>query len=377
MTTLPGLLLKLSSDQDRLRKVQFYCSPGRVLAIVSDELTDTRMLLDEISGYSSQCHTHVAFAHKSWCDEQRELVLPARERSVAWLGEQSSLLSHMSITQHVEFAIEHSHQPIGDGQLHRLLHETELVGLMEQMPHQLSTEQTLRVELLLALVRQVDVMYKPTARLNGLQREQFIKRINQIKPFFNGSMVIVAEDYSDVHLYADELLVMVKGCSVQQGPVHETLEHPCHVSSALLLGYKNIFQAKVASHLDKHNISLFTWGAYTFETHLIRATIGSTIHWLVPNNGIGLISMLHPNAPRANTVAGVIQAYSVIHDTVYLQIAIPMAAENKRSVVPIVQLETPSHTIARQHLQKGAEIRLHFPEQKIHWMFPSEDTANA
>ena len=368
MSTRPGLLVKLSSEEEALASVQFYCSPRRLLAIVTDVHSDGFKLMAEIAGFENSCKKSIAYGHRSWVDEHRSLDLPAQERSLAWIGESSGLVPHLTLAQQLALARSWPEPAIDDTQLQTLIYEFELLGFLETKAGNLPACESLKAECILALVRKVDVilMHRPLRRLNNTDKQVFIRLLANLKSCFNGAVVMTHDDARDVNLFADELLLIIRGTSVSQTPVHEGLSHPATVSSARLLGYKNIYEAQVAAHLEKHEITLLTWGIHTLEVPLQAKPIGSIVDWLIPARAISVYASDSQHAPRANTFAGLVQKSTVLGDMVDVSVAIPLAKEGSHGAIPMVQIELPSHWVARHQVHIGSELRLHFPAQRIH-----------
>ncbi len=377
MTTRPGLSVKISDERHGLTDVTFYCSPKRTLAIVGDDTSDTRCILDHIAGFSNGPADLIAYNYKSWVDYQRDLCLPADQRPVAWIGQEHGLIEHLTVQQHIEWInYSRGEQALSDSEQQALVATLELLGFLEFRPALLSEEQTLRVELLLALLRKPDVLllHKPLNRLQPTAKKNCLRLLAKLKSNIPGAVVLVTDDLHEATQLADELLLVIDGRSAQQGPVHEVLSHPQDLTVAARLGYKAVFPATVSRHMPTTSTTILVWGTHVIDAPLIEhAKLGQTIHWMIPSRAISVQTPGHKPTHPDNCAPGVVQEIAWVGDTVELLISIPQTNLESDDNQSTLLLDMAAHAAWRMQLAAGSPLRLHFPKMRIHCIAPPPD----
>ena len=98
------------------------------------------------------------------------------------------------------------------------------VGLGEDVlakyPHELSGGQRQRVGIATALVTspRLIIADEPTTAIDYISQREVIKELQSIRDLFQTSIIFISHDLSLVSHIADRVLVMNRGCVVEQGP---------------------------------------------------------------------------------------------------------------------------------------------------------------
>ncbi|HKN99553.1 MAG TPA: ABC transporter ATP-binding protein, partial [Pseudonocardiaceae bacterium] len=170
-------------------------------------------------------------------DGRDVLGLPAEQRGVGYLPQDSTLVPHLRVWQQVTFGVG-ADPALGAYWLHRL----KLDGLADRYPNQLSGGQGRRVAMARALVRQPHLLLadEPFTGLDTPVRDELRRVLRAMQRDTALTTVLVTHDPQEAALLSDEVLLFVDGRVLQAGPTEQVLAHPASPTAASLLGIRNI-----------------------------------------------------------------------------------------------------------------------------------------
>ncbi|WP_105317605.1 ABC transporter ATP-binding protein [Thermus tenuipuniceus] len=169
--------------------------------------------------------------------------LPPERRPVGYLPQDLALFPHMTAWENVAF-------PLRTGQRRQqALALLERVGLLEhahKRPNQLSGGQRQRVALARALARNPELLLldEPTSALDPLTKDQVLGELVDLIRREGIPTLAVSHDPILARM-ADWLVVMGPGTILQEGPPEEVYSAPSQLLVARLLGYENLFPARI------------------------------------------------------------------------------------------------------------------------------------
>ena len=169
--------------------------------------------------------------------------LPPERRPVGYLPQDLALFPHMTAWENVAFPLA------GGNRKARALALLERVGLEEHVhkrPNQLSGGQKQRVALARALARNPEILLldEPTSALDPLTKDQVLGELVELIRREGIPTLAVSHDPILARM-ADWLVVMGSGTILQEGPPEEVYSAPSQLLVARLLGYENLFPARI------------------------------------------------------------------------------------------------------------------------------------
>ncbi|WP_135256272.1 ABC transporter ATP-binding protein [Thermus caldilimi] len=169
--------------------------------------------------------------------------LPPERRPVGYLPQELALFPHMTAWENVAFPLA------GGNRKARALALLERVGLEEhahKRPSQLSGGQRQRVALARALARNPEILLldEPTSALDPLTKDQVLGELVELIRQEGIPTLAVSHDPILARM-ADWLVVMGSGTILQEGPPEEVYSAPSQLPVARLLGYENLFPARI------------------------------------------------------------------------------------------------------------------------------------
>src|SRR5260370_29727936 len=157
----------------------------------------------------------------------------------------------------------------------------------------------------------------------------------------------------DPHLaaLADRVAVMSGRRIVQQGSPAEVLARPASVAVARLLGYRNLFTARVAGHETNTGVTLLQWeaanGTLLRLPQQSELAVGQLVQWMIAPAAVRLPS-LKPELHRIdNPVTGRVE--SRLNLGAYFHVALRCGTER-------LWLAVQSNLVRQHGLETGCEI---------------------
>lgn len=172
-------------------------------------------------------------------------LLPERRR-VGYLPQNFALFPHLSALGNVEF-------PLADlprqKRRSKAMEFLELMGIGElarRYPHELSGGQQQRIALARALAREPELLLldEPTSALDVATREEVFGEVLERLRRLNLPTLAASHD-AWLAQRADWIGVLSQSGLVQQGTPMEVFAHPATLGTARLVGFRNLFEAKV------------------------------------------------------------------------------------------------------------------------------------
>jgi molybdate transport system permease protein len=168
--------------------------------------------------------------------------LPAEERRIGYLPQQSALLPRRTVWQQVTFAVD-----ADPGLAAWWLEQLGLAGLHDRLPDELSGGQQRRVALARALARgpSLVLLDEPFSALDAPVRRRLYRDLRRLQRQAGLTTLLVTHDPEEAALLADEVIVLVDGQLLQHGPTPEVFAHPASREVAALLGIPNVNSGRV------------------------------------------------------------------------------------------------------------------------------------
>ena len=102
--------------------------------------------------------------------------------------------------------------------------------IFDKYPHELSGGQKQRVMIAMALVSNPKVLIadEPTTALDVTVQKEILKLLKDLQHENGMGMIFITHDLGVISEIADDIIVMNKGCIVEEGNVHDILNNPQH-----------------------------------------------------------------------------------------------------------------------------------------------------
>ncbi len=166
--------------------------------------------------------------------------LPPSQRHLAMVFQSYALFPHLTVRENILFGLKVRKVPRAE-RLKRLDRAVGILGLgslLERKPAALSGGQQQRVALGRALVAEAAVclMDEPLSNLDAKLRQEMRREIRALQQSLGMTMVYVTHDQVEAMSMADRIILMERGCIVQNGTPAELFSQPATTFSASFIG---------------------------------------------------------------------------------------------------------------------------------------------
>lgn len=212
-------------------------------------------------------------------DGRDVLGLPAEQRVVGYLPQDSTLLPHLTVWQQITFGVG-ADPALGAYWLRRL----RLDDLADRYPDQISGGQGRRVAMARALVREPHLLLadEPFTGLDTPVRDELRRVLRAMQRDTALTTVLVTHDPQEAALLSDEVVLFVDGRVLQSGPTSQVLAHPASPTAASLLGIRNLGPGVIEES------GVLRAGGLRVKLADPAAAPGTAVTWCVPPEQIGL-----------------------------------------------------------------------------------------
>jgi ABC-type Fe3+/spermidine/putrescine transport system ATPase subunit len=179
--------------------------------------------------------------------------MPPQRRPIGYMPQGYALFPHLRVWQNVAFAVPTGGRRQKRQQAHLLLARVGLEGLAQRYPAELSGGQMQRVALARALARGPELLLldEPTNALDAATRAQVLDELRALV-HRSGLPTLAATHDPALAAIGDRVAILAHGGIVQQGPPNLVFDRPATSSVARLLGFQNLFPARVVRNDNAH-----------------------------------------------------------------------------------------------------------------------------
>ena len=227
-----------------LRGVNAEFPAGSFTAVLGPSGCGKTTLLRLLAGFERPTSGTVAFDGRivSSSDFQE----PPEARGLGMVFQSFALWPHMTVAEHVLFALRHRGQGGGRAAALELLRPLGLEGLADRRPAQLSGGQRQRVSLARALAGSPGIllMDEPLSALDAELRIEMRQEIASLHRRHGSTFVYVTHDQEEAMALADRIVVMNGGGIEQIGSPQEVYTNPASPFVARFVSKANLIRGR-------------------------------------------------------------------------------------------------------------------------------------
>ncbi len=129
--------------------------------------------------------------------------------------------------------------------------------IFNKFPHELSGGMLQRIMVALALAMQPDLIIadEPTTAIDYMSQQDVIRELIHIRDTFNTALIFISHDLSLVSHGAHEVIVMHKGCVVEQGKTDDVFYNPQEEYTRNLIETRQKIVQSFTKIMDAHHAS--------------------------------------------------------------------------------------------------------------------------
>ena len=267
-----------------------------------------------IAGLEKAAQGYCAIGDTVWQDSSRHLFLPAHQREVGYVFQESCLFPHLSVKQNLNYGLKRSSKHLNANVLTPIIDLLGIGHLLDRMPAKLSGGEKQRVAIAraLAVTPRVLLMDEPLAALDLARRQEILPYLARLPHELQIPIVYVTHSPQEVTQLADYLVVLEAGQLKAAGRLEETLtnlESPLAVSRQA----SSIIQAQVCGHEAHYYLTLASFsGGVLSLPYQQQKTVGTPLRLRIYARDVSLSLQ----KPQQTSILNILRATiaGIIHD---------------------------------------------------------------
>lgn len=182
-------------------------------------------LLRAIAGLTP-CQGSIEFNGDHW--QTHKINKPTEQRPLAYVFQEASLFSHMSVDKNLAFAERYSLPQKNKSTKQHLIDLFDIGHTLQRMPANLSGGERQRVAIVRALLRQPDLllMDEPLASLDDARKRDILPYLERLKSDFNLPIIYVTHSLHEAARLGDTIVALDQGKVITQGNMIDILSDP-------------------------------------------------------------------------------------------------------------------------------------------------------
>ena len=178
-------------------------------------------LLDLIAGVSRPRSGKIILDDNILVDCSTRLAVPSRERGMGYVSQEGALFPHLSVEENLRYGGQRKGNAVVS--FDRVVSVLNLRGFLHRRIVHLSGGEKQRVALGRALLSSPRLLLldEPLSSLDATLREETMELLEQVRNEFQIPWIYVSHAPWELQRLCTEILVLERGCVVQQGPVEK------------------------------------------------------------------------------------------------------------------------------------------------------------
>jgi molybdate transport system ATP-binding protein len=227
---------------------------------------------------------------------------------VGYVFQDLALFPHLTVQGNVEYGLSRVSSEERKQRGAAILESFRIAHLGSRRPGQISGGERQRVALARALVIDPAILLldEPLAALDAITKSKIVDDLRAWNQEHGVPIVYVTHSREEVFALGERAIVLENGRPVAQGTPHQVMSTPRQETVAQLVGFENIFDARVmAVHEDRGTMVCQVSGSNVeIETPLVRADVGSALRVGIRAGDILLASLPPVGLSARNIIPG-------------------------------------------------------------------------
>jgi molybdate/tungstate transport system ATP-binding protein len=295
-----------------LKNINLSIADGDYLVLLGPTGAGKTLLLETIMGFYMPDEGRILI------DERDVTDVPPEKREIGYVPQNSLLFPHMTVSQNIAFGLkmQNKDKALRDNTVNGLLDFMSLKQIAHHFPVKLSGGEKQKVALARALATnsKIVLLDEPLASVDAETAKQLRDELKRIRQESYKTVIHVTHSLIEGFGLANKIALMKAGEIVQVGETSELLAKPKNEFAARLLGYENVFKAKLLQKRSDFSV---------IEVEGLQLKISGSL------DSVGLVAVLpeditielsFPNGSYSNVLEGSIVNYTDLGPIVMVSI---------------------------------------------------------
>ncbi|MDQ6884387.1 MAG: ABC transporter ATP-binding protein [Candidatus Dormibacteraeota bacterium] len=228
---MSGLTGELAYQVDRFSlEVHLAVEPGATHVLLGESGAGKTTVVRLLAGLLPLGMGRVIVNDAVYDDTDRGVHIPAEQRSIGYVFQQSRLFPHLTALENVAFPLEAAGTSSSEARKRATgwLERLEIAALAQRRPANISGGEAQRVALARALIREPALLLldEPLAALDIQTRQRIRHDLQSLLADEKQTTVLVTHDYVDAAVFGRNVQVLDHGHVVQEGTVEDLVARP-------------------------------------------------------------------------------------------------------------------------------------------------------
>lgn len=280
-----------------------------VTAIYGASGSGKTTLLRCIAGLEKSVSGVLKVGGRLWQSES--LFMPAHQREVGYVFQESSLLPHINALQNLLFVQKYTKLKVDQVQLAEVVELMGIGALLQSYPAQLSGGERQRVAISRALLLQPKLllMDEPLASLDSDKKQELLQYLERLQKQFRIPILYVTHSDAEVARLADYMVVLNKGKVVAQGELNKVLSQ-LDLPTGFGSNRGVVLQGCVAENSDDWGLVKIDFGGGSLWAKAEGDTLGDKVRVRVLASDISIALSDHKDTSILNRLPAIVGGIS-------------------------------------------------------------------
>jgi len=299
---------------------------------------------------------------KVYFDSKSRINLTPQERRTGYVFQSYALFPHLTVAENLLLAMKTVPKRETRYEVRELLEEVGIPELHDRLPGDLSGGEQQRVALARALARnpQVLLLDEPFSAVDVPSRVRLRTLLKRVQRHRNIPTILVTHQALEAFTLGELIVVMDHGKVEQVGPPEEIFYRPKTLTTARLVGVKNIFPG-VISEISQDTVYIKQNGKVWEAASLsgLHLSPDQRVSWCIRPEAVMLLREDRPlSLKRENRLSGVIEEVEQRGPVWELFVVSKEGMDLK--------IELPVHAAQHMGVTEGKEVLVSLKKEAIH-----------
>ena len=239
-------------------------------------------LLNCIAGLTRPDSGQIRVGNRTLYDSATRANVPVQSRRIGYVFQDLALFPHLTVRQNLEYGIAHQPKASRIELVTRMLDSFRISHLRDSMPREISGGEQQRVALARSLVTSPCILLldEPLSALDAPTKSKIIDDLRTWNRAHRIPILYVTHNREEVFALGERVLVLENGRLIAQGTPHEVMTAATQETVAQLVGFENIFDARVTSlHPERGTMTcrVAAQSPVDLETPMVRAQVDDAL----------------------------------------------------------------------------------------------------